>query len=172
MPDGINLPTGRVKLPAEPVEIQGATIVVTNTDLLPYLTDAVLPAPTTGAQQAIATAYNHARERARQQLALAVSTPSVSQPKPALPANIEPPSHSAEPLKGDVAKAVVPVPVRPTATQASTTTTIAPVTQRAEQNAISYDAVNRAICASMPSLGEAAQCFNQLKRATATNPQK
>jgi len=170
VPDGINIPTCGVKLPPEPVQIQGATIVVTNTDLLPYLTDAVLPAPTARTQQAIASAYNHARDRAEQQPAAAISNPAVPQPKPAPPTGIQPPSNNV--MKGEVAKAVVPVPAQPATPQTSPSTIGTPPSVKAEPNAITYDAVNRAICASMPSLGEAAQCFNQLKRATATNPQK
>jgi hypothetical protein len=38
VPDDIKLPTGQLEMPAEPVQIQGATIVVSNADLVPYLT--------------------------------------------------------------------------------------------------------------------------------------
>ena len=172
VPDGINIPTGKVTLPAEPVQIQGATIVVTNAELVPYLTDDVLKAPTAGAQQAIMSAYTHARERETQQPPVAVANAPAPQPKPTLPAKSEPALQPNEPASTHVA-AVVPAPVQlvnkqPTAPAAP----VAPVEVHSEQKAISYDSINRAICESMPSLGEAAQCFNQLKRATGTNPQK
>jgi len=170
VPEGINIPTGSVKLPAEPVQIQGATIVVTNTDLVPYLTDAVMPTPTTGAQKAIASAYSHARARAKEVSPVAmVSTP---QAKPSLPSKIEPPAQHQPSAGSNVAKAAVPVPAPAAKLPATNETTARPAVVRTDEKAISYDEVNRAICASMPSLGEAAQCFNQLKRARAANPQK
>ena len=171
VPDGINIPMGNVKLPAEPVQIQGATIVVTNTDLLPYLTDAVLPTSTPRAQKAITSAYNHARQLAKEVPPVAVvSTP---QAKPSLPTKIEPPVQRQESSTANVAKAAAPVAPAPAAKLPSTSVTTAPqAIVQTDDKAISYDLVNRAICASMPSLGEAAQCFNQLKRARATNLQK
>lgn len=171
-PDGINIPTGKVTLPAEPVQIQGATIVVTNAELLPYLTDDMLKAPTTGAQQAIASAYTHARERDKQQPPVSVASAPTPQPKAALPTKIEAAPQRNEPAPSTHVAAVVPVPA-PIVNQPPATAPVAPVViHSSEQKAISYDSINRAICESMPSLGEAAQCFNQLKRATATDPQK
>ena len=169
VPTGITLPTGSVKLPPEPVQIQGATIVVTNAELLPYLTDDMLRVPTAGAQQAIASAYTRAREREKQ-LPVAVASAPAAQPKPTLPAKTEPALQPNEPTSTHVA-AVVPAPVQPVSKPATTGAPVAPpAAVHSDQQAISYDAINRAICESMPSLGEAAQCFNQLKRAA--NPQK
>src|SRR5579864_7287009 len=37
LPDGMKVPTGVVRMPADPVEIQGATIVISSPDLVPYL---------------------------------------------------------------------------------------------------------------------------------------
>ncbi len=37
MPDGMQAPSGKVHLPAEPIQVQGATIVIGNPDLVPYL---------------------------------------------------------------------------------------------------------------------------------------
>jgi SdrD B-like domain len=42
LPPGMKAPSGPVHLPPEPIQVQGATIVITNTDLVPYLTE-VLP---------------------------------------------------------------------------------------------------------------------------------
>ncbi len=36
---GMKVPSGQVKMPAEPVQVQGATIVIGNPDLVPYLVD-------------------------------------------------------------------------------------------------------------------------------------
>lgn len=48
IPDGIKLPSGEVNLPADPIQVQGATIVISNADLLPFLTREV-PAMKPGA---------------------------------------------------------------------------------------------------------------------------
>jgi hypothetical protein len=38
LPEGVQLPTGSVKMPAEPIQVEGATIVISNPELVPYLT--------------------------------------------------------------------------------------------------------------------------------------
>jgi hypothetical protein len=40
LPPGMKVPAGQVKLPPEPIQVQGATIVISNPDLAPYLVDA------------------------------------------------------------------------------------------------------------------------------------
>ena len=164
-----------MKLQPEPVQIQGATFIVTKTELLPYLTDDVLKAPTALAQQSIASAYTRARERDKQQPPVALASSPTAQTKPAVPVKTEPVFEPSQPAQSPHMVAVVPLPAQPmNKQQASTAATIAPpvVVRSGAQNAISYDAFNRSICESMPSLGEAAQCFNQLKRAAAGTPQK
>jgi hypothetical protein len=37
LPAGMTAPSGRVRMPEEPIHVQGATILITNPDLLPYL---------------------------------------------------------------------------------------------------------------------------------------
>lgn len=39
VPEGTKVPSGQVRMPAEPIQVEGATIVITNNDLLPYLLD-------------------------------------------------------------------------------------------------------------------------------------
>jgi hypothetical protein len=39
LPVGMRVPLGQVKMPAEPIQVQGATIVISNPDLAPYLVD-------------------------------------------------------------------------------------------------------------------------------------
>ena len=39
LPPGMKVPVGQVKLPPEPIQVQGATIVISNPDLAPYLVD-------------------------------------------------------------------------------------------------------------------------------------
>jgi hypothetical protein len=40
LPPGMKVPVGQVKMPPEPIQVQGATIVISNPDLTPYLVDA------------------------------------------------------------------------------------------------------------------------------------
>jgi hypothetical protein len=40
LPAAMKVPLGQVKMPAEPIQVQGATIVISNPDLAPYLVDA------------------------------------------------------------------------------------------------------------------------------------
>ena len=39
LPSGMKVPAGQIKMPAEPIQVQGATIVISNPDLMPYLVD-------------------------------------------------------------------------------------------------------------------------------------
>lgn len=43
LPAGMNMPAGQVKMPPEPIQVQGATIVISNPELTPYLVDAQKP---------------------------------------------------------------------------------------------------------------------------------
>ena len=40
LPAGMKIPAGQVKMPAEPIQVQGATIVISNPQMTPYLLDA------------------------------------------------------------------------------------------------------------------------------------
>lgn len=92
LPPDMKVPSGVVRMPADPIQVQGATIVISNQDLVPYLTgktvaevrDAALAPP------------------------VKVSTP----PAPAVPAKAEVPAPSAP------AKAEVPAPAAPVKAEA------------------------------------------------------
>jgi hypothetical protein len=43
LPEGMKVPAGQVKMPPDPIQVQGATIVISNPDLAPYLVDAPKP---------------------------------------------------------------------------------------------------------------------------------
>ncbi|MBV9073091.1 MAG: hypothetical protein JOZ10_05610 [Acidobacteria bacterium] len=49
VPEGMKLPSGELTLPAEPIQVQGASVVITNADLVPYLTDQPVPDEPTAA---------------------------------------------------------------------------------------------------------------------------
>jgi SdrD B-like protein len=40
LPAGMKIPSGQVRMPAEPIQVQGASIVISNPELTPYLVDA------------------------------------------------------------------------------------------------------------------------------------
>lgn len=79
IPDGVKLPSGEVNLPPDPIQVQDATIVISNAELLPYLTqefpgakpgmpdsvvakESVPPAARVPKQPAIAAMENQARD--------------------------------------------------------------------------------------------------------------
>ncbi|MCU1256207.1 MAG: hypothetical protein JWM83_2506 [Candidatus Angelobacter sp.] len=43
LPEGMKVPIGQVKMPVDPIQVQGATIVISNPELAPYLVDAPKP---------------------------------------------------------------------------------------------------------------------------------
>jgi SdrD B-like domain len=43
LPTGMKVPSGQVRMPAEPIQVQGATIVISNPELAPYLVDTPKP---------------------------------------------------------------------------------------------------------------------------------
>jgi hypothetical protein len=43
VPEGMKLPSGEVNLPADPVQVQGASVVISNPELVPYLTTHPVP---------------------------------------------------------------------------------------------------------------------------------
>jgi hypothetical protein len=43
LPEGMKVPSGQVKMPADPIQVQGATIVISNPELAPYLVSAPQP---------------------------------------------------------------------------------------------------------------------------------
>jgi hypothetical protein len=43
LPPGMNVPSGQVKMPTDPIQVQGATIVISNPELAPYLVNTPKP---------------------------------------------------------------------------------------------------------------------------------
>ena len=183
VPDGINIPSGQVKLPAEPVQIQGATIVITNSELLPYLTREFPPVPGMTPEETVAstTRQSTISQREKQQVAESVAPPigsesalspatNISASKPAISV-ASPLSNEPHPA-GDLAKVPNAAPSAPATTVAAS---VAPaVTPNANDSVQSQTAVEptltRAACEAFQSLGEAAQCFRQLKATSTSSP--
>lgn len=160
VPAGMNIPSGVVKLPAEPVQVQGATIVITNSDLLPYLSREFdkTPATATGdSSTATATTPTEMKPVA----------PAMTRIKPALSVTAESPVSSASPgesaTRPTAVDNVAPVPPIPPVLPRTDVTGAAPT---APPDAV----LTREICNQLPSLGEIAQCLRQLKLNSSTNP--
>ena len=179
VPAGINIPAGNVKLPPEPIQIQGASIVVTNAELLPYLTREI-PAGIPGLREQILMA-NARDARAGRQLPMPLSSTPTG-PVGNLESSTKPPTAAPSSKQSTAAELPAPVQTMPPAASQQVATlvpsarTAAPVvrvaTPESQQNGAVIIPITRAICAAMPSLGEAAQCFQQLKRsAAAARPQ-
>jgi hypothetical protein len=141
VPSGVSIPKGSVKLPPEPVQIQGATIVISNADLLPYITK--------GAKDTAQRLALHAKPEATPAPTV-VPTPSV--PAPSLSTTRQPDAVPSVALS--TPGAIVQPPV----------SKVAPVP--AETRTAASSSLTREYCEKLPSLGEVAQCLRQLKLNT------
>lgn len=181
---GMNVPSGMVTLPAEPVQIQGATIVITNSDLLPYLSREFDKTPTTAT-------WNNAAPMATTPTDMkpVPMVPAVTSTKPALPTTTEPPVSStppaslqAEPSAAATQVSAIPA-IAPTESPSRTTAAdntasappIPPAVPHADVSGAAPTAppdgvLTREVCNQLPSLGEIAQCLRQLKLNSTANP--
>ncbi|HWC17116.1 MAG TPA: SdrD B-like domain-containing protein, partial [Terriglobales bacterium] len=160
VPSQITVPSGMVKLPPEPVQIEGATIVITNAELMPYITREFPAAP---------GLPKHATER------LATVTRPVPKTEGTAP-------KFSEQQKTDEALPLAPAPVPATVAAAPASPAPAPSTGTATppQKILidngswpsSDTALTRSLCAQLPSLGEIAQCLRQLKLNSKPEPKK
>jgi hypothetical protein len=152
VPPGITIPKGSVKLPAEPVQIQGATIVISKADLLPYITrqfpngsrgsapDVVLTKKTEGTPALTVTSNPGSAIE---------STASSS-----MTARPVGPQSSAVPITRGMAQPPISnVVPHPSSDRSSASASL-----------------TRESCEKLPSLGEVAQCLRQLKLNTAGTP--
>jgi hypothetical protein len=177
VPAGINIPTGAVKLPAEPVQIQGATIVITNADLLPYLTRDFPSMP--GQREQRVVAEKAAPVRQEKPVPIAKST---DQPKPAeadaQPAVDSQPvstrTISRTPSTPAVPDVVIPAQVHPVISLRRVPDVFpsAPAVSRATLRRVAPTNVGsvssvRNLCEGVTSLGEAARCIKEMKQNAA-----
>jgi hypothetical protein len=178
VPAGMNIPSGMVRLPAEPVQVQGATIVITNSELLPYLSREFHNGPEIDATETVTKADAPA-------VRTGPVTPTVT--APALATTPEQPASFTTPFT--VQKE--PVGTGTQVSAATPATTSAPVQTAMKSDASSALAVpqlvprqdlagaaapasdgvlTREVCNQLPSLGEIAQCLRQLKLNSSENP--
>lgn len=189
VPDGIEIPSGHVKMPPEPIQVQGATVVITNPELLPYLTREFPPVPGMKPKTMVASGDRHQpaiNSRPKPEVAASVAPPVSAPPieaevtqsqasntaasKPAVSAA---PSSSNEPTPAvELAKVPNPAPSAPATTVAASAAPAA--TPNANKSAQAQAAVEwtltRAACEAFQSLGEKAQCFRQLKAMSTSSP--
>ncbi len=152
IPAEMNIPSGAVKLPAEPVQVQDATIVITNADLLPYLS----------------REFQTGKEKASHTVPLIQNNPvthDVIATNPTLPTKLEPPASSPATMPSPTADQAS------TSTDASAASRVPPLPRTNDGTALSADGLlTREVCNQLPSLGEIAQCLRQLKLNSGTNP--
>lgn len=176
VPDEIKIPSGPVKMPAEPVQIQDATIIITNADLLPYLTRQLPGIPGPSGQPVIVAADSRLTQKQRTNALLGhagmpanVDAQTNAQSErshvvtPTAPNSMVPPEPSVAQLHSGARPLAFPI-VSPLAAVATLHSSAKAETRESIQGgAVVLASVTRAFCASLPSLGEAAQCFQQLK---------
>lgn len=169
VPSGMNIPSGVVKMPAEPVQVQGATIVISNPELMPYLTGELHNGTGSLPTNQVAT-VNHP---VKPTISTAVEPPSAAVPHASV--GTKSGQVSTEPLRSVPAN-TVEAPVSSAATSAIATSPAQvtpkplPQTDVVGVPATAPDGVlTREVCNQLPSLGEIAQCLRQLK-LNSTNP--
>ena len=200
VPAGMSIPSGIVKLPAEPVQIQGATIVISNSELMQYLTREFQNGNSSAPANEVTT-INHPPFVQPATNTGSVSPKSHPESNP-LPIPAKEPESRTE-TKAAVATAMPRAPVNPKPGQASTgvlpstapesaqspdqvaespaaATLPVQVTPQPPQrddvagalpNASPDGVLTREVCNQLPSLGEIAQCLRQLKlNSSSANP--
>ena len=180
VPDGIKIPSGTVRLPAEPVQVEGATIVISNPELLPYLTRGISNSPAGSAQQELASTQKPERKIKEPQAGPAALISNVTTAKPATESQpqAKSPAHAAmmapNPSAVPAGSALnatqpdnvvaLPLPLKAATVQPPSTG----VTESAHDRSSTNASLTREYCTKLPSLGEVAQCLRQLKLNTTT----
>lgn len=172
VPDGIKIPSGEVKLPAEPVQIQGATIIITNADLLPYLTREFPAAPGQIEQQKVVAEKVVPKEMEREGTVVKSGVPAKPVQTDTQPAAVRTLSRAPA-----VPEIVPPVQIHPTVSLAQVPAAspnppvAAPIARTVPTEptprAVGDTSAVRDACQSVTSLADAAQCMKQKKRNAA-----
>ena len=167
--EGMKLPSGEVNLPAEPIQVQGASIVISNPELVPYLTtqppngQGIAPGkslpilqakavPTVPVQSSRTTGVPNEQPGQNQ---APISTPAVASTKTVASSS----SSSPAPVAPRVASSELPPSTTTGSLAQPSAATAAPMIAQATPSA----AIARAVdCNNLPSLGETARCFKQL----------
>lgn len=171
LPEGLKLPSGELNLPADPIQVQGASIVISNPDLVPYLTTQPLPngpgvapdraAPILQGKALPAEPAKSPRDTAMLNAQPAQHSDQVAQPlaaatKPALSATSAPTAS----VPGSIATAKLPSSIA--SSQLAPVTVVKPAPPAAGlPPTTSLGTSNTIDCSNLPSLGETARCYAQ-----------
>lgn len=180
-PPGMNIPSGAVKLPAEPVQIQGATIVITNSDLLHYLTREVHDGTESRTADSVAaTSVPHVEAKPVAPVASPAAKPILEPATKPTSSSVERPEEPEPTPAGAQPVSVPTIPPTPLAVRQpveAKATAAPPIPQlvpRANASNVAATTapdgvLTREVCNQLPSLGEIAQCLRQL-RLNNSNP--
>jgi hypothetical protein len=170
--EGMKLPSGEVNLPADPIQVQGASIVISNPELVPYLTTQPLPngpgvapgksapilqakvvpsVPATSARKTIGLNEQPGRNQAPIETPAATTAKVVASLVSSSPTTVPPRTVGISELpsltsSSRVAQVPAAAPAAPMIAQATPSPAIAKAID----------------CNNLPSLGETARCFKQL----------
>jgi hypothetical protein len=171
VPEGLKLPAGEVNLPADPIEVQGASIVISNPELVPYLTTKPLPngpsvppdhtAPILQGKAVPVPSPKSSREVTDLKQLPAVNGAAVVQPPAGQTKTVRAVTNPAVP----VAPQTILLSELPLASlgghlaQLPMVAPVAPVVQTASLDRT----ISRGNCSALTSLGETARCYAQLR---------
>ena len=170
IPEGMKLPSGEVNLPADPIQVQGATIVISNPELVPYLTTQPVPnGPGVAPGKSAPILQGKALSPVPSNLASKTSMSSeqsgrsiaASTLPAAAPANAIGSVANSSPASTAARAISEPASTAPTG-QLAQLSTVAPSAPVRAQMA-SAGGLTRADCSSLTSLGETARCYKQLR---------
>jgi hypothetical protein len=173
LPEGLKLPSGELNLPADPIQVQGASIVISNPDLIPYLTTQPLPKePGVPPNQSAPILQGKAlpadpAKSARNSSVLNTQPAQHSDPvapslaataKPALSATSAPTVSTA----GSIATTKLPSSIA--SGQIAEIAVVKPVPPAVGISQTASWGVTKTIdCSNLPSLGETARCYAQMR---------
>jgi hypothetical protein len=167
VPEGLKLPAGEVNLPADPIQVQGASVVISNPELVPYLTTEPLPsepvAPGTSAPILQGKAAPSVPSKSPRKSA-ALIAPVAPETKPAA---IEVKSTasvvSGAPVAAVRAVSISDLPRSVLSSRLALIPSVAPKALAATQTAALVGMAAGKDCASLQSLGETARCYAQMR---------
>lgn len=170
VPEGLKLPAGEVNLPADPIEVQGASIVISNPELVPYLTTQPLPkepgaAPDHTApilQGKAAPSPKSSREVSGLKQQPPINSVAAAQPSAGQTKTVSTVTNSAVPV-APRAILLSELPSSSLGSRLGQLPMVPPAPAPPVQTASLDRTVSRGNCNTLPSLGEAARCYAQLR---------
>jgi hypothetical protein len=170
--EGMKLPSGEVNLPADPIEVQGASIVISNPELVPYLTTQPLPngpgvAPDKSAPllQGRVLPGNPAKSSPKTSMLKEQPVPNQGPIVPPAVTSAKAVASLPSSSPAAIAPRTIGISELPSSTASSRLAQVAAAVPAAPMIAQTTPsaAIPKAIdCSTLPSLGETARCYKQL----------